>query len=253
MKTSILSFDDLVANGIAYMQKIGRSASSISKYRWAWQQIRSFMEISSCKSVTVGVSEFLKQKYGSRKIEELRKYEKDCMRQALCLAQFSESGQMPEQMEFIARPPQDFSGAIGGKMVEYIAYKRSMLLCEKTLRSYRHYLSELNKYLLNNHISDPCRLSPLILIHYVSTLLPGESGAKHLALSIIRSCLEYLYSNGYTATNLSVVIPRDNYKSLAHLPSVYTKEEILAILNTADLPVQGSAIMRYYCWPSDWA
>lgn len=234
MKTSVLSFDDLVTNGIAYLQKIGRSESSISKYRWTWQQIQSFMSTSSYKSITVGISEYLKQKYGPRKIGELRKYEKDCMRQALCLAQFAESGQMPEQMEFIAKPPQDFSGAIGAKMVEYIAYKRSMRLCEKTLHSYQHYLSELNKYLLNNHVSETCRLSPLILIHYVSTLLPGESGAKHLALSIIRSYLEYLYSKGYTAKNLSIVIPRDNYKSLAHLPSVYTKEEIVAILNTAD-------------------
>ena len=234
MKTSVLSFDDLFTNGTAYLQKIGRSESSISKYRWTWQQIQSFMSTFSYKSITIGISEFLKQKYGARKICELRKYEKDCLRQALCLAQFAESGQMPEQIEFIVKPPLDFSGAIGAKMVEYIAYKRSMRLCEKTLRSQQHYLSELNKYLLNNHVSEISRLSPLILMHYVSTLLPGEAGAKHLALSIIRSYLEYLYSKCYTTKNLSIVIPRDNYKSLAHLPSVYTKEEIVAILNTAD-------------------
>lgn len=234
MKFSTLSFDDLVINGVAYLEKTGRSNSSISKYRWTWQQIQSFMSAFSYNSITAGVKEFLKQKYGSKQIGELRKYEKDCMRQALCLAQFAESGQMPEKMEFITKPPLNFSGAIGTEMVEYIAYKRSMRLCEKTLRSYQHYLSELNKFLLNNHINEISRLSPLILMHYVSTLLPGQSGAKHLALSIIRSFLEYLYSNGHTAKNLSIVIPRDNYKSYAHLPSVYTKEEIVAILNTAD-------------------
>jgi len=234
MKSTILSFDDLIINGVAYLEKIGRSSSSISKYRWTWQQIKSFLSTSSNKSVPDGISEFLKQKYGPRKIGELRKYEKDCMRQALCLAQFAVSGQMPEQIEFIARPPVDLSGAVGATMVEYIAYKRSMRLCEKTLHAYQHYLSELNKYLLKNQVSEISRLSPLILMHYVSTLLPGEVGAKHLALSIIRSFLEYLYSKCYTTKNLSIVIPRDNYKSFAHLPSVYNKEEIVAILNTAD-------------------
>lgn len=234
METSALSFDDLVINAAAYMKSIGRSDSSISKYRWTWQQVRSFMDAFPCKSITAGVSEFLKQKYGTKKISELRKYEKDCMRQALCLAQFVESGQMPEQIEFIAKPPRDFSGPIGAKMMEYVAYKRSMRLHEKTLNAYQHYLSELNKYFLHHHVDEISRLSPLILTHYVSTLLPGEAGAKHLALSIIRSYLEYLYEKGYTTKNLSIVIPRDNYKSLAHLPSVYTKEEIIAILNTAD-------------------
>jgi site-specific recombinase XerD len=234
MESSTLSFDDLVINGVAYLEKIGRSNSLISKYRWTWQQIQSFMSTSAYKSISVGVSEFLKQKYGSKQIGELRKYEKDCMRQALCLAQFSESGEMPEQIEFIARPTLDLSGKIGAKMIEYIVYKRSLRLCEKTLRSYQHYLSELNKYLLNNHVDEIPRLSPLIMMHYVSTLLPEELGAKHLALSIIRSFLEYLYSKDYTTRNLSIVIPRDNYKSFAHLPSVYTKEEIFSILNTAD-------------------
>ena len=234
MKTCNDSFDDLIAKAVMYLKKSGRSKSSISKYQWTWQLVKTFMSSGQYKTIPEGVSEYIKHKYGPKKICELRKYEKDCVRQALCLAQFSQTAEMPDQIEFIVRPPIDLGGSIGASMEEYIAYKKSMRLCDKTLRSYQYYLSEFNKYLRSNNIDEIGRLSSLTLLHYVSTLLPGEAGAKHLALSIIRSYLEYLYAKGYTLKNLSIVIPRDNYKSQAHLPSVYTKEEMLLILNVPD-------------------
>lgn len=234
MYSNFSSFDDLLTKGIDYLKKTGRADSTIEKYRWTWNQIKDFMKRSSSQTLSEEITGFIKSKYGSKKIRELSHYQKTCMRQALCLAQFAESGQMPEQFEFIQKEQIVFSDEVGSRIKEFITYKRSMRIQEKTLSSYRYYLYLLNKYLSENGIREVSHLSPLVLLHYISTLLPGEAGAKHLALSIMRSFLQYLYNEGFTTNDLSITIPRDHYKNQPHLPSAYSKEEIQAILKTAD-------------------
>lgn len=234
MYNNFSSFDDLLTRGINYLEKAGRTGSSIDKYRWTWRQIEDFINKSSYKTLSRGVSGFIKDKYGAKKPQELSHYQKTCIRQALCLVQFAQTGQMPAQLEFVPKAQVVFSGEVGSRMTEFIAYKQSMRLHQKTLGGYRYYLYLLNKYLSENGINELSHISPLTLFHYVSTLLPGEEGAKHLALAIMRSFFKYLYTQNLTATDLSITIPKDHYKKQPHLPSVYSKEEIQAILNTPD-------------------
>jgi hypothetical protein len=90
--------------------------------------------------------------------------QKTCIRQALCLAQFEETGQMPARLEIVPKEKVVFNGEVGTRMVEFIAYKGSMRLHQKTLRSYQYYLFLLNKYLNGNGINEVSHLSPLILL-----------------------------------------------------------------------------------------
>lgn len=234
MYDKLTSFDDLIDEGISYLKKSGRADSSLDKYRWTWRQIENFMGKFPNESLSAGVSEFIREKYGSKKADGLSHYHKTCIRQALCLVQFAETGEMPAQIEFISREQAVLNGEIGSRMAEFIAYKRSMRLHEKTLRGYRYYLYLLNKYLNQNGIDKISHISPLVLLHYVSTLLPGRPGARHLALSITRSFFRYLYDRDLTAKDLSIAVPRDQFRKQPRLPSVYNKEEVKAILGTAD-------------------
>lgn len=234
MHNNFSSFDDLVNKGINYLKETGRTGSSVDKHRWTWRQIEEFMNKSSYESLSRGISEFIKDKYGTKKVRELSHYQKTCIRQALCLAQFEETGQMPARLEIIPKEKVVFNGEVGTRMVEFIAYKESMRLHQKTLRSYQYYLFLLNKYLNENGINEVSHLSPLILLHYVSGLLPQAAGAKHLAIAVMRSFLQYLYNQKLTGADLSITLPHDNYKKQPHLPSVYSKEEVQAILKTED-------------------
>ncbi|HVW99115.1 MAG TPA: tyrosine-type recombinase/integrase [Candidatus Babeliaceae bacterium] len=228
------SFDDLVSRASDYLGKTGRSASSIDHYRWTWGQIKEFMGQSMCKSLSQGATAFIKEKFGGKEPGELSHHHKTCMRYALCLVQFEKTGTMPAHLEFVKREEAILSGEIGTRMTEFVAYKQSMRLNPKTLASYKYYLYLLNKYLNQNKIFQVSRISPLILLHYISILLPGESGARHLALGIMRSFFQYLFQRNITANDLSIAIPRDNYKKQPRLPSSYSKEEVTAILKTAD-------------------
>lgn len=233
-KYSIKNFEELVKDGIEYLRQTSRSESSIHKYRWTWNQIRELMITTSSRMISDGVYSFINKNFGHLKTEELNHYQKTCLRQALCLVQFSESGQMLDRMEFLAKPPLSFAGEIGSKMLDFISFKTCQRLNKITIRAYKYHLSEFNKYLTDNEFDRLLYLSPLIVLNYVSILLPGEAGAKHIACRTIRGFLRFLYDKNLTERDLSIVIPHDNYKSQAHLASTYTKEEIISILNTID-------------------
>lgn len=186
--------------------------------------------LESCTSETI--SNYLRITYGDRPISKLTHHQKHCLRCALCLAQFTETGKMVEIIQ--RREVISLEGEIGEQMAQYIEYKKSLRLNHKTLRGYSWYLYQFRKYLNNCEIYSAGLLSPLIVMQYASILLPEAAGAKHLALSIIRNFLRYLYDEGKTLKDLSLIVPKDNYKKQPHLPSIYTKDEVRIIMQSID-------------------
>lgn len=178
------------------------------------------------------VAAYLIETYGDQQVSTLTKHQKHCYRCALCLAQFAETNKMIEIIN--RREKIILIGELGRLIEQYTEHKRLLRLCDKTLRSYSYYLYRFQTYLHQSGIYSPEALSPLVLVNYVSVLLPDAAGAKHLALSIIRNFLSYLYSLGKTRKDLSLVVPRHNYKKQAKLPSVYTREEVSIILGSID-------------------
>ena len=178
------------------------------------------------------LTDYLSITYGNKSISELTHHEKHCLRCAVCLAQFSETNKMIEVIQ--RRESIAFTGEIGALMTKYIELKKSLRLNEKTLRAYSWYLFQFLKYLNECETYSPSLLSPLQIIKYAANLLPNEAGAKHLALSIIHNFLRYLYDQGSTRKDLSLIVPKDNYKKQPRLPSTYTKPEVYTILNSID-------------------
>ena len=58
--------------------------------------------------------------------------------------------------------------------------------------------------------------------------------SKNQSLIVIRRFLVYCYDKGYIKRRLSEVVPKDNYRQQAKLPSVYTKDEVRTILDSID-------------------
>lgn len=227
------TFEELTEAASKYLENLGRSKQTISIYKWIWRRIKVFMDAKNHKNVNSEiVAAYLIETYGDQQVSTLTKHQKHCYRCALCLAQFAETNKM---IEIINRREKIVLIGELGKLIErYTEHKRLLRLCDKTLRSYSWYLYRFQTYLHQSGIYSPEALSPLVLVNYVSVLLPDAAGAKHLALSIIRNFLSYLYSLGKTRKDLSLVVPRHNYKKQAKLPSVYTREEVSIILGSID-------------------
>jgi integrase len=132
------------------------------------------------------------------------------------------------------REPLKFTGEIGSLILQYIEDKRSMRLNNKTLSNHLWYLHHFLQYLNGHTILTPSQISPLEIMNYTTNLFPNHTGAKHLSLSLVRSFLRYLYDHGKVQKDLSLFVPKDNYKKQSKLPSTYTKDEVTRILESID-------------------
>jgi site-specific recombinase XerD len=175
---------------------------------------------------------YLRVTYGDKPISKLSHHQKHCLRCVLCLAQFAETGKMIEIIN--RREKVKLVGAIGEQMTQYITYKKTMRVMDKTLRGHAWYLYKFLQHLEKQSILSLQSLSPLDIMNYSAILLPNAAGAKHLALSIIRDFLRYMYGQGQTQRDLSLVVPKDNYQKQPRLPSTYTKKEVVSILDSID-------------------
>ena len=233
MHTDYSSFEDLTKAASEYLEGIGRSKQTILIYNWIWRKVKLYMDnngIVKCSSKVI--TDYLNFTYGAKPISQLSRHQKHCLRCALCLAQFAETGKMIEVIS--RREPLMFSGEIGMLILQYIEYKRSMRLHDRTLRNHSWYLHNFLQYLNGHTILKSSQIAPLEIMNYSTSLFPSRAGAKHLTLSLVRSFLRYLYDLGKTRADLSLVVPRDSYKKQPKLPSTYTRDEVSKVLESVD-------------------
>ena len=129
MHTDYSSFEDLTKAASEYLEGIKRSKQTITIYNWVWKKIKLYMDsngVVKCNSKVI--TDYLDFIYGDRPISQLSHHQKHCLRCALCLAQFTETGKMIEIIS--RREPLKFTGEIGSLILQYIEYKRSMRLNE---------------------------------------------------------------------------------------------------------------------------
>jgi len=233
MLTDYSSFEDLTKAASEYLENIGRSKQTVIIYNWIWKKIKLYMnnnDIVKCSSKVM--TDYLNFAYGDKSITQLSHHQRHCLRCALCLVQFAETGKMIEYIQ--RKEPLKFSGEIGLLIMQYIEYKRSMRLSNRTLSDQAWYLHHFFQYLNSHNVLAPEQISPLEILNYVAHLLPNHAGAKHLSLSLIRTFLRYIYEQEKTRVDLSLVVPKDNYKNQPKLPSTYTRDEVCTILETID-------------------
>ncbi|AMP99741.1 phage integrase [Pedobacter cryoconitis] len=139
MSTNYASFEELTNSASKYLEDIGQSKQTVIIYNWIWKKVKVYMDnvhIEKCTPKTI--VDYLNLTYGDQLIAKLTHHQKHCLRCALCLAQFAETNKMIEIIQ--RRGVIVLEGEIGGQMKQYINYKRSLRLNQKTLRGYSWYL-----------------------------------------------------------------------------------------------------------------
>ncbi len=233
MNTVCKPFDELTLGASQYLRNMGRSEESIRIYLWAWGRFHRFMDDHHIREYREEVvMKYIKSTYGQSEIQNLTHYQKDHLRQCICLIQFHDTGEIPIYID--RKPKYEITDAFRSVVDEYLDHKKSMRVSDITLKAHRWHLYQFSDYLISREVQSIDFLSPLELMYYASEIFPDEPAAKNQSLIVVRRFLNYLYDKGYIKRNLSQVVPKDNYRQQAKLPSVYTKDEIRQILQSID-------------------
>jgi site-specific recombinase XerD len=133
------------------------------------------------------------------------------------------------------KPPKELNGVIGKSMMDFIDYKTTIYsLSKATITNYKIYLHAFNCFLSEKRIRSVRRITSSEILQFTGGLNPHKPAARHVALCIFRSYMQYLFERELVSTDYSKKIPSDNYKQQPKLPSTFTKEEMEQFISSID-------------------
>lgn len=229
---SMVEFDLYAYDLINYLSKLGYSKASIKKYTQGLERLKQ-------KLISCNISEFnpsVVESYvkGLTKITEykdLSRHSKDKIRIVNVLLEFT----MTKKISFrIPQKKYNFHSKIGLIMQEYFTHRRSQNNSEKTLDSIILYLSRLHQYLMDTRINEITQINREVLKGFMNTLTLYSSSTLHCTLCALRGFLKFLFQANYLIHDLSLFVPKDNYKKYAKLPTTYTKNEVEKLIESID-------------------
>ena len=111
-------------------------------------------------------------------------------------------------------------------MKGFLAHLLSLRMKPHTIGAHELYLYRFLCFLQEQKISDIQTIQQSHILVYISGMDTRYTSIVHGSLAVIRRFLKYLYEQQILHTDLSLIIPKDNYKKQAKLPSTYTQVEI---------------------------
>jgi integrase/recombinase XerD len=223
---------ELTEEVTAYLRRLSYSDSRISQYRSAWQRLASYMANNNLRQYTASVGEaFIYHLIGESTYNDLDRWEKDIIQCTNVLTEFQETGVVKFRRikKFV-----DLKGPIGETMNGFIAHKKSLGLAQETVDGYKMHFHRFLNYLCENGIYRLDAVNRQLIMNYVDKLGFYTPYTRHTMLALLKRYFRYLYDNNQLETDYSRIIPKSNYKKQPGIPSVYSNEEVEALISAID-------------------
>ncbi len=232
MATGEKVFQKLTDEVLAYLKRLSYSESRISQYRSAWQRLAAYMGNNNLQHYTACVGEaFIYYLIGERTYDDLDRWEKDIIQCTNVLTEYQETGAV--KFRRITRFVE-LKGPIGETMKDFIAHKKSLGMVQETIAGHKTQLHRFLNYLHENDIFILGAINRKLIINFVDQLVFYTPYTRHLMLALLKQYFRYLYDNSKLENDYSKVIPKSNYKKQPDIPSVYSSEEIEALISAVD-------------------
>ena len=228
MKYTNKGFEALTVRAGDYLlNKLGRAKMTVNFYHRLWRKIDRYMVVEKTNTYSDVVGErYLMQQFGKYDYATLSKSQKDIVRAVNILSEYAKTGQINPIKE-----RTDLHGPIGSLMERYLAHKKALRLKDSTVHECRQHLARFFRYLDQNGITGIEAINHFHVLNFLKGIDARYSTLAHMTLRSIRGLFKYMYENNYIQTDISRLVPKDNHKKQARLPSTYSIQEIEAMLN----------------------
>lgn len=232
MATTEKVLQKLTDEVIAYLKRLSYSDSRISQYRSAWQRLAAYMANNNLQHYTASVGEaFIYHLIGESTYDHLDQWEKDIIQCTNVLTEFQETGVVKFRRikKFV-----DLKGPIGATMNDYIAYKKSLGITQVTADGYKVQFHRFLNFLHENGLSSFDAINRQLIMNFVGQLGFYTPYTRHTMLALLKKYFRYLYDDNKLESDYSRIIPKSNYKKQPGIPSVYSGEEVEALISAVD-------------------
>jgi site-specific recombinase XerD len=225
-------YDELATRFENFLERNNYHPASRKTYRDNIDKIRQTLERNEIREYSPEVCAMIVDRILAEKdYSALTRHKKELIRCANALLEFMLSNRVSFRS---AKKNMPLSGTIGDIISGYLTSQKALRRAPDTLDNYRRYLAPFKEYLDEQGIRNLSSLSSSIILHYVKELCFLTKPTVHNALCALRVFFRYLHDTSILEIDWSYIIPKDNYKKEARLPSTYSKDEVASILNAVD-------------------
>lgn len=217
---------------ISFLEKIGFNPHHIQRYRRHVEKIRHFMSEHGLINYTANECDFfIRQIIGSGEYKNLSHNDKEAIRCANILIEYQLTGMISYR---IKEKRELLHGQIGNDIQSYLDCRKSTEISPDTLYDNRLYLGRFQKYLDSVGRNNFVEMTQQDILGFIKSISYSTKATIHCTLCTLRGFLRYLKNEGILAMDWSYLVPKDNYKKEAKLPTTYTKEEVERMLKAVD-------------------
>lgn len=225
--------DSLVVSVSTKLSERGYKPVTIQRHQRLWENLGRYMEKQEVTTYTPDIGFlFLREFYEITVSEKLTKQERAHARSIKLLNDFLETGTIfPMEPKVSTVSALKLFGYLLADFKQFQQDKFSMT--STTLKNYDRYISRFLLY-LEAHISEISMITPVLIINYCKILVEYAEGLTYNATCCMRVFLRYLYATEKVTMDYSSKVPNLTYRRKSRLPSVFTDEEVMKILDSID-------------------
>lgn len=217
---------------IEFIKQSNYHAITVKKYRKNTAIIKSLLEAKGIFEYSAGICAVVVEEVMDKTdYPSLSRQKKDIIRCANALLEYLLDGYVSFRSNKKSRA---FNGAIGEAIAKYLDCRRSFGLSERTLSGLRQYLQSFQEYLEMHNILELQMLTSRVILGYINHLKFSTSATGHCTLSALRGFFRHIHESSDVEVDWSYLVPKDNYKKEARLPSTYSEDEIERLLKAVD-------------------
>ncbi len=231
-KTYQVSLDSMAEEVISYYRRRDFSSPHIQRFRRHVERIRQFINKKGFSVYSATECDlFIKEIIGNGEYKHLSPDDKSAIRCANVLIEYHMTGMVPYRVKNVQELLQ---GKTGEAIHSFMEYRKAHGFSPDTISDDMIYLGRFHKYMDASGRTDFSELTQSDILGFIKNLSYSTKATIHCTLCSLRMFLRYLASEGILSVDWSYLVPKDNYKKEAKLPTTYTKEEIQRMLSAVD-------------------
>lgn len=236
MDKQLQGFNQLTSDAIEYLRSIhGFSIRTIGHYKDGWRIIREYMISNRIKHYNPSIGKkILKAKFKNRGIRELSRTEKEIYNSIVRLSEFKVSGKI-DLRPLMNRRQFIFSGQLGKAIGAFINHKAvNERISLVRIWGYQRHLHAFFKYCKSQGAHSLSKVDLTFVLQFIRQLDSWKGHPIYQMISMLRAFIKYAYDQKLLKVDFSERIPKYRSVSQPKLPSTYSKEEILRLINSID-------------------
>ena len=210
----------------------GYAPASVRQFRSTTNQLIKFMDSKDIEEYTMEVGvRFLQTHYGfetdkklshsnSERLRFLRKLSEHQLHGAAVLKRNTGKYDIPEGFRAAADA--------------FLAYRRFEGIVERNMSTVSLYLERFFRYLQSQSVSEPRQITGEYIHRYLRFITGYSNPSKDHMMRTVRQFLLFCFKNDYHCEDLSSYAPNVHYEKRSRLPSAYSREAVIKLLESVD-------------------